>query len=73
MSKEVSHHFNCNVCTALILGAGGTARAAVYAVHAMGFASILIWNRTLERAESVAAELNGVCGNVSAVSELGQV
>jgi shikimate dehydrogenase len=44
--------------TALVLGAGGAARAAVYALRAAG-ADVTVWNRTRERAERVVAELGG--------------
>ena len=41
---------------ALVLGAGGSARAVVWALVRAG-ASVAIWNRTPERAEALAAEL----------------
>lgn len=41
---------------ALVLGAGGSARAAVWALSKAG-AAVSIWNRTRERAEHVAADL----------------
>jgi shikimate dehydrogenase len=41
--------------TALVLGAGGTARAALWALTGAG-ASVFIWNRTARRAELLAAE-----------------
>lgn len=41
--------------SALVLGAGGTARAAVWALLDAG-ASVSIWNRTPERAQSLASE-----------------
>jgi shikimate dehydrogenase len=44
--------------TALVLGAGGAARAAVYALGAAG-ADVTVWNRTRERAERLVAELGG--------------
>jgi shikimate dehydrogenase len=43
---------------ALVLGAGGAARAVVWALVANG-AQVSIWNRTPERAESIARELGG--------------
>ncbi len=45
--------------TALVLGAGGAARAAVYALRSAGAAEVLVWNRTRERAERLVAELGG--------------
>ncbi len=44
--------------TALVLGAGGAARAAVYALRGAG-ADVTVWNRTAERAERLVAELGG--------------
>ncbi len=44
---------------ALVLGAGGAGRAAVHALVQAGAADVMIWNRTLERAERLAAELGG--------------
>lgn len=45
--------------TALVLGAGGTARAAVWALRDAGAAEVLVWNRTPERARRLCAELGG--------------
>ncbi len=42
---------------ALVLGAGGSARAALWALRAGGVAELAIWNRTPERAAALAAEL----------------
>jgi shikimate dehydrogenase len=42
--------------SALVLGAGGAGRAAVWALREVG-ADVAIWNRTPERAASLAAEL----------------
>jgi shikimate dehydrogenase len=42
---------------ALVLGAGGSARAAVWALHEAGAADVAVWNRTRSRAEALAAEL----------------
>jgi shikimate dehydrogenase len=45
--------------TALVLGAGGAARAAVYALRSAGAAEVLVWNRTRVRAERLVAALGG--------------
>ncbi len=42
--------------TALVLGAGGSARAAVYALRGAG-SEVAVWNRTPERAQRVAEDL----------------
>ncbi len=44
---------------ALVLGAGGSARAAVWALLNAGAANVLVWNRTPERAERLCAEIGG--------------
>jgi shikimate dehydrogenase len=41
---------------AVVLGAGGTARSAAWALRAAG-ASVVLWNRTPARARAIAAEL----------------
>jgi len=46
--------------SALVLGAGGSARAAAWALREAGASEVCIWNRTHERAERLAREL-GVC------------
>jgi shikimate dehydrogenase len=45
--------------TALVLGAGGAARAAVYALRSAGAADVMVWNRSPERAERLVAQLGG--------------
>jgi shikimate dehydrogenase len=45
--------------SALVLGAGGAARAAVYALRGAGAADVAVWNRTRERAEQLVADLGG--------------
>ncbi len=42
---------------ALVLGAGGSARAAAWALREAGAAEVAIWNRTAERAQALAREL----------------
>jgi shikimate dehydrogenase len=41
---------------ALVLGAGGSARAAVWALRSAGAAEVALWNRTPERARELARE-----------------
>jgi len=43
--------------SALVLGAGGSARAAVWALIHAGAREVSVWNRTAERAERLAHEL----------------
>ena len=42
---------------AIVLGAGGSARAAIWALQQGGAADIAVWNRTTERAGELADEL----------------
>ena len=44
---------------ALVVGAGGAARAVVYALLASGMAEVHVLNRTLARAEGLVADLHG--------------
>ncbi len=46
--------------TALVLGAGGSARAAVWGLLAAGAAEVRVWNRNPGRARALAAELGGI-------------
>jgi shikimate dehydrogenase len=45
--------------TALVLGAGGSARAAVWALLDAGAAQVWVWNRTHGRAQALCDELGG--------------
>ena len=55
----------------LVIGAGGAARAVVYAVAGAGAASICVHNRSAERAQAAAA-LAGTRGCVVDLVDLGQ-
>jgi shikimate dehydrogenase len=45
--------------TALVLGAGGSARAAVWALIESGASEVRVWNRTPDRASELCAQLGG--------------
>ena len=53
---------------ALVLGAGGSARAAVWALAGQG-ASVSVWNRTSERAEEIVRDLAAVDSLATVVGE----
>lgn len=46
--------------TALVLGAGGSARAAVWALLDAGAREVRVWNRTRERAEELCRQLGAI-------------
>jgi len=48
-------HWKSSDC-GLVIGAGGTARAAIFALHKLGLGTIYIWNRTEESARQLAAD-----------------
>ena len=53
---------------ALLLGAGGAARAAAFALVREGASQLIIANRTLRRADALARELGGVARGVTAIA-----
>jgi shikimate dehydrogenase len=54
-------------CRAVVVGAGGGARAAVYGLLADGAENIVLLNRSLERAEALAYDLDCRDGGVNRV------
>jgi shikimate dehydrogenase len=52
--------------TALVLGAGGSARAIVYALKQAGAREIRVWNRTPDRAQALADEFKVTTGDAPA-------
>jgi shikimate dehydrogenase len=48
--------------TALVLGAGGTARAVLYALRQAGVRELRVWNRTEARAQALADEFGAKVG-----------
>lgn len=45
----------------LVIGAGGAARAAVYALAKAGIERIYVWNRTVDKARKIAIDFRDVC------------
>jgi shikimate dehydrogenase len=56
--------------SALVLGAGGSARAAVWALGEAGAREVSVWNRTPERAATLARELGARAVSAPAPAEL---
>ncbi|MCD6034941.1 MAG: Shikimate 5-dehydrogenase [Rickettsiales bacterium] len=57
--KEQAPHFSFHGKTALVLGAGGAARAVCAGLQDAGIKEIILANRTIARAEEVANALGG--------------
>ena len=55
---------------AVVLGAGGSARAAVWALRAAGAAEVLVWNRTPQRARALAQDLGARAVEAAEVTKL---
>ena len=53
--QALQQHIEISGASALILGAGGSARAAAWALVHGGARDVQIWNRTAQRAEELAA------------------
>lgn len=56
--------------SALVLGAGGAARAAVWALRDAGAADVRLWNRIGSRAEQLGAELGATAVSVAEPADL---
>ncbi len=55
---------------ALVLGAGGSARAAAWALREAGASEVSVWNRTPERAQTLARELGVRATSVAGDADL---
>ncbi len=56
--------------TALVLGAGGSARAALWGLLHAGATDVRVWNRTPDRARALCAELGGTAVDHAAPAEI---
>ncbi|KAE9402614.1 Shikimate dehydrogenase [Gymnopus androsaceus JB14] len=59
-----------HIHAALVIGAGGTSRAAIYALNDLGAKVIYVWNRTRSRAEDIQASNPHI--NIQVLDTLGQ-
>ncbi|KAH6856717.1 hypothetical protein B0I37DRAFT_318442 [Chaetomium sp. MPI-CAGE-AT-0009] len=62
------NHVQPSRTSALVVGAGGMARAAIYALYQLGCRNIFIYNRTADHALDVAAHFNGWAASQAALA-----
>lgn len=62
--------FDPSGCRAVVIGAGGAARAVTHALAGAGAAEVVVVNRTRDRAEAAAA-LAGTAGRVGEAADVG--
>ncbi|KAJ2663327.1 3-dehydroquinate dehydratase (3-dehydroquinase) [Coemansia sp. RSA 1200] len=54
----------------LVIGAGGTGRAALYALYTLGVQNVVLFNRTVARAEELAREFGELFTSIRVVADL---
>jgi shikimate dehydrogenase len=57
LQQALSERIRLDGASVLVMGAGGSARAAVWALNDAGVGEVRIWNRTPDRAAKLATEL----------------
>jgi shikimate 5-dehydrogenase/shikimate kinase len=57
---------------ALVIGAGGMARASVFALMELGVRNVVIWNRTIERAELLVTDYSVYATSLATAGNLWQ-
>ena len=70
LTRAVGRHIGLSGVTAVVLGAGGSARGAAWALLDAGAASVGIWNRTAARARELVAGLGSAGGSAAALEAL---
>ncbi|KAJ2552391.1 3-dehydroquinate dehydratase (3-dehydroquinase), partial [Coemansia sp. RSA 1933] len=56
--------------SALLIGAGGTARAGLYALHTLGIQNVVVFNRTVARGEALVQEFAPLFTTIHSVAAL---
>ena len=65
-----SHGIDPRGRTAIVLGAGGAARATVLALCRLGAGRVVVANRTVDRAHALVADLRDACGSTQIVADV---
>ena len=71
MFCQISQRLQYRPKVAVIIGAGGTARAACYSLKQLGVDKLYLFNRTAERAEKLADEFGAlVCKDLGSLNSV---
>ncbi|KAF8994027.1 EPSP synthase-domain-containing protein [Cyathus striatus] len=70
IKASVTAHLSGPIHSALVIGAGGTARAAIYALQALNAVKIYLFNRTTSKAKDLAAAFPSA--RIEVITELGK-